>query len=460
MGRNPETGELKSRYWGRDKTLANREFLDGITQDRLLMIRVGTRGFVNTPVLELANEAIPGFSDYLDESMTPATRDAAARGWVGGNTRSAIGRLMPGGQAPIEKQAEATRFLLEKAAAHGFTTYSSRMQPADGWTKFTAMAVAGQLPIRFQGLYEVHRQPGSPEFTRQIYTRTGALTGLGGDYFWMGGVASERWDTGDIQACIGPDLPAPPELKPHQLCPEPGYMYWDALENAGVAGWRLAGVHALGSEGARLFIKLLDIIAEKAGLTVEDIRKRRPTLEHGMVVGAVPDVVEGLLKYGVIVSLGPMFLPSGLQLAHEYGSPEMEKFIVPTRSLMDAGVRVVGQFHGDSNMGYFLWTLITRKIGDIDSQFYVNKDEAIDRVRALKMWTTWAGEYVMHEKDLGSLEKGKWADFVVLDRDYFTIPVDEIRAIVPLKTVVGGVTRYFTPGFRSGAGPRTSGVSA
>ena len=69
-------------------------------------------------------------------------------------------------------------------------------------------------------------------------------------------------------------------------------------------------------------------------------------------------------------------------------------------------------------------------------------DEAIDRVRALKMWTRWAGEYVLREKDLGSLETGKLADFVVLDRDYFTIVVDDIRAIVPLMTVVGGETKF------------------
>ena len=46
------------------------------------------------------------------------------------------------------------------------------------------------------------------------------------------------------------------------------------------------------------------------------------------------------------------------------------------------------------------------------------------------------------EKDLGSLEVGKWADMVVLDRDYMTIPVDEIRDITPVKTIVGGKIVY------------------
>ena len=54
------------------------------------------------------------------------------------------------------------------------------------------------------------------------------------------------------------------------------------------------------------------------------------------------------------------------------------------------------------------------------------------------MWTRWAAEYVRHPDQLGSLEEGKWADLLVIDRDYFTIPVDDILKIRPLMTMVGG----------------------
>ena len=63
------------------------------------------------------------------------------------------------------------------------------------------------------------------------------------------------------------------------------------------------------------------------------------------------------------------------------------------------------------------------------------------------MWTRWAGEYVLREIDLGSLETGKLADFVILDRDYFTIPIDDFPAIVPLMTVVGGKTGFLHRNF-------------
>ncbi len=58
----------------------------------------------------------------------------------------------------------------------------------------------------------------------------------------------------------------------------------------------------------------------------------------------------------------------------------------------------------------------------------------------------------MKEDDLGSLEIGKFADFVVLDKDYLTIPIDQIPEISPQMTVVGGQIRFLTPEFARALG--------
>ena len=82
-----------------------------------------------------------------------------------------------------------------------------------------------------------------------------------------------------------------------------------------------------------------------------------------------------------------------------------------------------------------LWQAVTRQ--DRNGVVW-QPDERIDRVHALKMWTSWASEYVLKEDQLGSLEEGKFADLVVLDRDYFTVPVNDILKIRTPMTMVGG----------------------
>ncbi len=67
-------------------------------------------------------------------------------------------------------------------------------------------------------------------------------------------------------------------------------------------------------------------------------------------------------------------------------------------------------------------------------------EEAVDRVQLMKMSTSYAAAYVLKENELGTLEPGKFADFVVFNKDYFTIPQEEIPSVYPLMVVVGGKT--------------------
>ena len=81
--------------------------------------------------------------------------------------------------------------------------------------------------------------------------------------------------------------------------------------------------------------------------------------------------------------------------------------------------------------------LITRKN---DRGEMIAPEEAIDRQELMKMSTVWPSYYVLREKEIGTLEAGKLADFVVLNRDYFTVPIDELGTVFPLMTAVGGKT--------------------
>ena len=64
------------------------------------------------------------------------------------------------------------------------------------------------------------------------------------------------------------------------------------------------------------------------------------------------------------------------------------------------------------------------------------------RAEALHSFTL-AAAYAAHQENrFGSLEPGKWADFILIDRDYFEIPIDQIDDIQVLETWISGKRVY------------------
>lgn len=68
----------------------------------------------------------------------------------------------------------------------------------------------------------------------------------------------------------------------------------------------------------------------------------------------------------------------------------------------------------------------------------INDGQQITRAEVLRLYTRDNGWFLREEDDLGSIEPGKAADLVVLDRDYFTVPDDDVKRIRSVLTVVGG----------------------
>jgi predicted amidohydrolase YtcJ len=81
---------------------------------------------------------------------------------------------------------------------------------------------------------------------------------------------------------------------------------------------------------------------------------------------------------------------------------------------------------------YFL-VIRTSRYGEV-----VGSDERISRQDALELVTINNAYITFEERLKGSIEQGKLADFVVLDRDYLSVPESDIKDIKPHMTVVGG----------------------
>ena len=444
MQRHPEAPSQLG-FWGMTRRLTNRRTLDLWAPENPVLMRPGLRGNINSKALEVLNQYFPGYSDSIQETMHGDVihEDIPELGWVGSQEMSVITWELFLSKLPLTTLAQALKLVSEEFATRGVSTFSSRIQFPKIMSGYATLAGLGQMPIRLDAHYEVHRMPIDPQQTRQMYRRTGVLQGIGDDYLWIDGVASERWDSFYPESCTGPDTTAPPNIKARETCPKPGDLHWDTLENAMKSGWRLAGVHICGSESARSFFKMIDRARAVNGWTMEDVRRMEMTGEHCGVIGKQPDIIQKLTDYGIILSCGPDIVDESPDWIKDYG-PQMNDFVLPFQTWIDSGVRLVGQ-HWGSGAGdpgsqrfqppfFMAWQAVTRKF---DGQVW-QPEERIDRVHALKMYTSWASEYVQKSDKLGSLEEGRFADLLIIDRDYFTVPVDDILKVHPLMTMVGG----------------------
>ena len=66
------------------------------------------------------------------------------------------------------------------------------------------------------------------------------------------------------------------------------------------------------------------------------------------------------------------------------------------------------------------------------------KQDALTREEALRGMTIWAAYSNFEENEKGSIEKGKFADFVIYDKDMMTIPLSEIPSVKAQQTYIGG----------------------
>jgi predicted amidohydrolase YtcJ len=78
----------------------------------------------------------------------------------------------------------------------------------------------------------------------------------------------------------------------------------------------------------------------------------------------------------------------------------------------------------------------------------VNGDQQLTRQEALRLFTRGNSWFLRMEEKVGSVEVGKLADLVVLDRDYFTVPDVQIKQIKSLLTIVDGKVVHDAGGLR------------
>jgi predicted amidohydrolase YtcJ len=196
-----------------------------------------------------------------------------------------------------------------------------------------------------------------------------------------------------------------------------------------------------------------------AGMTEEEVRAKRHSFDHSVMFPR-PDQMGLIKRLGIITSGTPFEIYLGSPAVLDLYGERAVTWVVPKKRLVEAGVYSSLELDhaiGSSDLTVFsgLYWMITRKAWD--GKVYA-PDQTVDRETALKIATTWGSYYVLRDDVLGSLEPGKWADFIVLDKDYLTVPVEEIADLRVLMTVMGGKVVHLVPSLAGELGMQPTGA--
>jgi predicted amidohydrolase YtcJ len=213
------------------------------------------------------------------------------------------------------------------------------------------------------------------------------------------------------------------------------------MEKAFAKGFQV-GVHAIGDAGNRA---VLDAF-EQAYRAQPQARALHNRIEHAQVV-ALDDIAR-FRELDLVASMQPTHATSDMNMAEDRVGPERLRGAYAWRRFLDQGTRVAGgsDFPVESSNSFWgIHAAVTRQDHAGQPPGGWHPEQAMTRAEALRAFTLDAAYAVQAEARVGSLEPGKWADFVLVDRDLFSVPASDIWKLRVLETWVGGERVYAAP---------------
>ncbi len=350
--------------------------------------------------------------------------------------------------ATPSEMVEALKRMQRAYNRTGITSTIDRGQGAEGFRAYQELHRRGEMTTRSYVTYRISGQ-GTPQQARAEIERIPFVTGWGDDWLRVGslkivmdggiliGTAYLREPYGEHTRVYGYHDPAY-----RGVLAVPRENVFEIARTASELGWQMTA-HVTGG-GA------MDVLLDsyEAADRERSIRDRRFTVTHGNF----PDdrAIARAKKLGVVFDCQPAWHHLDAPVLKDALGPERMAHFLPLRSLFDAGVVVAG---GSDHMVRFdprtatnpyhpffgMWMAITRQAVDGS---VINPEQRITREQALRMWTLNGAYLSFEEKSKGSIEPGKLADLIVITKDFLSCPVDEIKQIESLLTVVNGKVVY------------------
>jgi len=200
-------------------------------------------------------------------------------------------------------------------------------------------------------------------------------------------------------------------------------------------------IHAIGDKGNQIGLDEVEYAYTTVG--GENLRHR---MEHAQIV-ALTDIPR-FKTLNVIPSMQPTHATSDMNMAEARIGPERLKGAYAWRSFLDQGSRLVSgsdypielanPFHG-------IHAAVTRQNKKNKPDNGWVPEQAITIEEAMRSFTIDAAWAAHQENVLGGLSAGKWADFILIDQDIFTIPSQDLWKTEVLQTWLAGKQVYKKP---------------
>jgi predicted amidohydrolase YtcJ len=383
--------------------------------------------------LAVANSAALAIAGITSETADPVggviERDANGQptGIVKDTAMELVAKLLPPDPPDIDMQA--AKLISEQTAELGLTTIHDIFLSDSELRGYQDAQKRGWLGIRVQ----MSPRIASIEDAKKL-ADMGVHTGFGNDHLKFG--AAKMFADGGMGARTIAIYPPPVEGEPGNL----GVLRWklEDMEKAHLiaaqAGWQLE-THAIGD-------RAIDEVLDSYASTIKalDLKDPRFRIVHAGI--STPAVQKRMKELNVLVDGNPPFVYWIGSWFRKYG-PERVRWSYPAKSYLENGVvEAAGSDVPVTPLSpwWGIWAAVVRK--DLATGEVLAPEERLTILEALRLYTLNGAYAGFEEKDKGSLEVGKLADFIVVDRNVLTVPSDQLKDIHVLETYVGGKLLY------------------
>jgi predicted amidohydrolase YtcJ len=437
----------------KEQRYPNRAELDQAAPQNPVLYRTGPDASLNSLALKLSGidrnfKVTDGGSGFAE--MDPQTGEPT--GILRNCTRYV---KMP----PVESvPSEADRLkrlteLFHDYNSVGLTSIADRDASPSGISLYTALRDRGELTLRIAVSHDVNSigpiekvedriraVARHPLFLKKdgLVRIIGTKTYLDGGMLTGSAYMREPWGLSKIYAITDPNYRGVLFIPKERLVP----MVRTAVEN----GLQFTA-HSVGDGAVHALLDAYETVSHDM-----PIRQTRPCVTHANFQSR--EAIEQAARLGVVMDIQPAWLYMDTRtLMAQFGNDRLRWF-QPLHSLFAAGVIVgggsdhmqkIGSYRSNNPYNPFLGmgTAITRKAKWFEGRLH--PEEALTREEAIRFYTRNNAFLIFNENQVGSLEPGKRADFIVLDRDILTCPEGEIRDIQVLATYFDGKEIYHRP---------------